>query len=157
MSSEQAKSYHSITIGERNTWDDWHLVPSPRPLVNPPPLKSTQLEIVGGDGVLDLTTSLTKQPTYEDRTGSWNFIVVNWGQLPSSSPFTGWTALYSEIMAYLHGRRLRVILDDEPDFYYIGRLAVSEWVSAKGNSLITINYRFEPYKINIQNPSIKRF
>lgn len=28
--------YHSITIGEKNTWDDWHLIPTSRPLVNPP-------------------------------------------------------------------------------------------------------------------------
>ena len=27
--------YHSITIGDKNTWDDWHLIPATRPLFHP--------------------------------------------------------------------------------------------------------------------------
>lgn len=155
MSSDQAKSYHSINIGEINTWDDWHLVPSSRPLVNPPQPKTNYMAIPGGDGAMDMTTALTSRVNYGARTGSWHFIVVNPGQLPSSVPFTGWTALYSEIMAYLHGKWLRVVLDDDPDYYYEGRLSVSDWTSGKGNSTITINYMLKPYKKRFSNGSTR--
>ena len=47
--------YHSITIGDKNTWDDWHLIPATRPLFNPPTVKENMVNIPGGDGVLDLT------------------------------------------------------------------------------------------------------
>ena len=86
--------YHSITIGDKNTWDDWHLIPTTRPLFNPPTVKTNIIDIPGGDGVLDLTTALAGRPTYNNRTGSWTFIVQN--------GFKDWTALYSEIMVYLH-------------------------------------------------------
>ena len=150
MSPEQAKQYHSITIGEKNTWDDWHLVPSSRPLINPPEVKTSYAELIGGDGFLDLTTSLTPKPTYEDRKGSWEFIVINPGQLPSSVPFSDWTVLYSDIMAYLHGKKYNIILDDEPEYYYSGRLFVTEWNSAPGNSTITIEYNVEPFKKKVR-------
>ena len=149
MSSEQAKKFHSITIGEKNTWDDWHLVPSSRPLINPPEVKTSYVELIGGDGFLDLTTSLTPKPTYENRTGSWEFFVINPGQLPSDTPFTDWTVLYSQIMAYLHGKKHTIILDDEPDYYYSGRLFVDSWRSSPGNSIITINYNVAPFKKKI--------
>lgn len=157
MSSQQAKNYHSITIGEKNTWDDWHLVATSRPLVSPPPLKSAKLDIAGGDGELDFTTLLSNKPTYGDRTGSWEFIVVNSEQLPTVPHQKKWTVLYSDIMAYLHGKKLKVILDDDPSYYYTGRLAVTDWTSGKGNSTITISYRLEPYKRAVRNPNNKTF
>ena len=51
--------YHSITIGTKNTWDDWHLIPKSRPLVNPPSVKTNVVDIPGGDGALDLSTALS--------------------------------------------------------------------------------------------------
>lgn len=27
--------YHSITIGDKNTWDDWKMIPVSRPVVAP--------------------------------------------------------------------------------------------------------------------------
>ena len=160
MSSQQAKSYHSITIGSKNTWDDWHLVPSSRPLVSPPPPRTSFAELVGGDGSMDLTTSLTSNPTYGNRTGSWEFIVINWGQLPSDTPIqTNWANRFSEIMAYLHGKTFNVILDDEPGYYYTGRLSVESWStdSSPGNSTITIGYNFDPYKRKVGSPNTKKF
>ena len=34
--SVRSEFYHSVVFGEKNTWDDWHLVPSSRPVINPP-------------------------------------------------------------------------------------------------------------------------
>lgn len=59
--------YHSITIGDKNTWDDWHLIPATRPLFNPPTVKENMVNIPGGDGVLDLTASLAGRPTYNNQ------------------------------------------------------------------------------------------
>lgn len=158
MSTAQAQSYHSITIGEKNTWDDWRLVPSSRPLVSPPPVSTSYAEIVGGDGLIDLTTSLTSSPIYGNRTGSWEFIVINNGQIPYAVSMADWASRFSNILNYLHGKHFdRIILDDEPDYYYTGRLSVEEWVSAKGNSTIRINYNLDPYKRKVSSPSTKKF
>lgn len=133
--------YHSITIGTKNTWDDWHLIPTSRPVFNPPPVKTNLIEIPGGDGVLDLTTALAGRPLYRNRTGSIEFFVDN--------DFQDWTVLYSEIMIYLHGQKLRAILEDDPNFYYEGRFAVNVWKSNKERSSITIDYDVNPYKKDV--------
>ena len=130
--------YHSITIGEKNTWDDWHLIPSSRPLFNPPSVKENTVDIPGGDGVLDLTASLAGRPTYNNRTGSWTFYVQN--------GFKDWTVLYSEIMVYLHGQEFKAVLEDDPAYYYEGRFSVNSWKSDKDYSQIVIDYNVGPYK-----------
>lgn len=133
--------YHSITFGEKNTWDDWHLIPSSRPLFNPPGVKTNYVDIPGGDGVLDLTTALAGRALYNNRTGSIEFYVEN--------GFKDWTALYSEIMIYLHGQKMRAILEDDPAYYYEGRFNVNAWKSDKDRSVITIDYDVGPYKKDI--------
>ena len=137
--------YHSITIGEKNTYEDWHLVSTSRPLINPPKVKSNFIEIPGRDGVIDLTDALIGRATYSNRTGSWDFIVLN-----EYASGQDWTTLYTEIMEYLHGHNFKVILtDDDPGYYYYGRLDVNQWRSNPTWSTITIDYNLGPYKYDI--------
>lgn len=133
--------YHSVTFGDKNTWDDWRLVPASRPVFNPPAQKVTTLEIPGGDGVIDLSQSLTGYPVYQNRTGSIEFIVMN--------DFKPWHMAYSDIMDYLHGQRLRAILEDDPEYFYEGRFVVNNWKSEKDWSRITIDYDVGPYKWSV--------
>lgn len=133
--------YHSITFGEKNTWDDWHLIPKSRPVFNPPAVKTRFIEIPGGNGSLDLTSALLGRAVYKNRTGSFEFIVEN--------GFKEWSVLYSEITNYLSGKRLKAILEDDPNYYYEGRFAVNEWKSEANWSSIVIDYDVKPYKKNI--------
>ena len=141
MSSDQAKKYHSINIGDINTWDDWHIVPASRPLIAAPSVKTSYISLPGGDGSLDLTEVLAGRPTFQRRTGSWEFVVMN--------DYGDWATRYSEIMNYLQGEEYRIILDDDPEYYYQGRLSVNEWRSDPYYSRIVIEYNVDPYKRNI--------
>lgn len=137
--------YHSITFGEKNTWDDWHLVPSSRPVFSPPEQKLMQIDIPGGDGILDMSESLTGYPIYNNRKGSIEFIVMlgdNYGD---------WSTRYSDIMDYLHGRTRRAVLEDDKEFFYEGRFTVSDWTSNNDGtgSRITIDYDIAPYKMRL--------
>ncbi len=134
---------HSVTFGDRNTWEDWHLIPSSRPVFSPPPKKKKTVDIPGSDGSLDLSEVVSGKPVYENRTGSMEFIVAN--------GFKPWQELYSEIMNYLHGKRMKAVLSDDPDHYYEGAFDISEWRSEDHYSTITIEYEVSPYKVNIQN------
>ncbi len=131
--------YHSITLGDKNTWTDWHLIPSSRPLVNPPNVRSSFVEIPGSDGALDLSDSLIGRPTYADRTGTWDFYVDN--------GYGEWSDRYSTIMAYLHGQKMKAVLEDDPLFYYEGRFSVNQWRSDPYYSRMSINYEVGPYKL----------
>ena len=130
--------YHSITFGDKNTWDDWHLVPTSRPIFAPPDVKTKTLDIPGADGELNLNELLTGYPVFRNRQGSMEFIVVN--------GYWSWDVAYSTIMNYLHGKPLKAILEDDPAYFYEGRFSVSDWKSDKSWSLITIDYSVYPYK-----------
>lgn len=135
--------YHSIMFGIKDSWVDWHLIPSSRPVFNPPTPKTKFIDIPGGDGQLDLTTSLTGDTVYQNRTGSFEFIVDNGHQ--------EWFTLYSDIMDYLHGKLQRATLEDEPTFYYEGRFSVNKWKSDPHNSKIVIDYNVSPYKYEMHS------
>ena len=135
--------YHSITLGEKNTWDDWHLIPATRPLFNPPAVKTNLVDIPGGDGALDLTSALAGRPLFENRTGSWTFYVEN--------GFKDWATLYSEIMVYLHGKTMKATLEDDPEYYYEGRFSVNAWKSEAQWSQIVIDYDVGPYKKSLND------
>lgn len=130
--------YHSIYFGEKNTWDDWYLIPTSRPTFLPPPVNTSYVEIPGADGALDFTEALLKRPTYGNREGSFEFIVDN--------GHADWAELYSEIAMYLHGRTMNCYLEDDPNYYYSGRFAINEWKSDQQWSVLTIDYNVKPYK-----------
>ena len=123
----------------KDTWDDWHLIPSSRPVFNPPSPKTSYIDIPGSDWGLDLSESLTGEVVYDSRKGSLEFIVDNGHQ--------EWHELYSDIMDYLHGKVKKAVLEDDPTYYYEGRFWVNQWKSDPGNSKITIDYEVQPYKL----------
>lgn len=133
--------YHSVTIGDKNTWDDWHLISTSRILFNPPSVKTSYVDLPGGDGTLDLTEVLAGRPTYNNRTGSWTFYVMN--------GYQEWYELYSDIMQYLQGKELDAILEDDPGFLYHGRFQVDAWRSDPTWSKIVISYNVGPYKKDV--------
>lgn len=132
--------YHSITIGDKNTYDDWHLVATERPKVAIPAVKRRYIDLPGANGSVDLTTALSGRASLSNREGSFEFYVLN--------DYAGynWADIYREIMAYLHGRKFQMTLEDDPNYYYYGRFSVNEWKSQKDWSRIVIDYNLEPDK-----------
>lgn len=146
--------YHSITFGDgslypsghekkgqfmgTNTWDDWHLIPSERPSIASPGVSTNFVEIPGRDGAIDMSTFLMNRPVYGSRSGSWDFYVDNDHEY--------WESIRMKMMAFLHGKRYRIVLEDDPNWYWEGRFAVDNWRSDPNNSRIQINYQIDPYK-----------
>lgn len=132
------------TCGEirKNTWDDWHLIPTLRPIINPPSVKKEQTDVPIMDGVVDFSTEPSGSMSYGFRQGSIEFLAEN--------GFRPWHELYSEIADYLHGQYARLILEDDPNYYYEGRLFVNEWRSDEHWSFVTIGYKLKPAKTAIE-------
>ena len=128
-----------------NTYDDLYLVPTSRPVIAPPSVNTKSIEIPGANGTLDLTESLTPYPTYQNRTGSIEFAVLN--------DKMHWAHLYSKILNYVHGRHGKVILEDDPNWFYEGRWAVSDWTSNSDGtwSTVSLEYDLKPYKLAISS------
>ena len=139
--------YHSVTLGDKNTWDDWHLVPTSRPAFSMPSPKTNIVDIPGADGSLDLSTALTGRMRYSNRQGTFEFIAIN--------DYGYWVDRYSDIANYLHGKTYKAILCDDPEYYYEGRFTVSEWKTNKNWSSISIGYNVGPYKHSIHSAGDK--
>lgn len=134
----------SAKHGTINTWDDWHLIPTSRPVFQQGKVKTTYVDIPGADGQIDLTEALSGYPTYSNREGSLEFIVANGYR-------KNWATGFSQFANWLHGRRLRIILDDDPEYFYEGRLSLNEWKSNNDGtwSNVTIDYNLKPYKYSV--------
>ena len=111
--------YHSITFGEKNTWDDWRLVSPVLPSFAPPTQKTTYLDIPGASGAIDLSEMLTGYPIFNNREGSFEFLRLN--------GYEAWQDIYSEISDYLHGRAMRCYLEDDRNWFYEGRFCIKDW------------------------------
>ena len=132
--------YHSIIISGKNTYGEWEMYPTSRPHVAPPEVKTSYVDLPGADGGLDYTDLLTGEPRYGYCKGTWEFMLI---------PQERWAAVYRSLVKFLHGRRHTVILEDDPNYVYTGRLSVNEWQSVQHNSLISIDYVLEPFPRNI--------
>lgn len=148
-------SIHSIiiyikngdTYDEYNTYDAWHLVPAERPSVEAPPLKTRYEEIAAINGSLDLSETLFGR-RYENRTGSWEFWAVdtNFGNESNRNRFETWQALYSDILSKIHGKKCYIVLQDDPEYFYEGRITISGVSTDKDHVSITFEYNLLPYK-----------
>ena len=134
-----------------NTWTDWHLIPSSRPTVAQPNPVLKIIDIPGSDEPVDLTTFLTGGVTYSQRQGSWSFYVVNGFAEHTQYVPQDWEALRMKIVNAIHGKKMKVCLMDDPQYYYEGRLTVGNWETGSTMSSITISYQLNPYKIHIIN------
>lgn len=134
--------YAGKNLRGKNTWDDWHLIPKERPLFNPPAPKYNFMDLPGANGTVDLSDVLSnKYPVYEDRKGSIEFYVMN--------GYKEWYNAYSDIMNFCHGEKCKLILEDEPSYYYRGRVSVNAWRSEKDWSKIVLDYQLEPFKYEL--------
>ncbi len=131
--------YHSITFGNKNTWDDWHLIPTSRPYMELPEIKTNIIDIPGAYGSLDISESLVGHILYENRQGSLEFYIDH-------EYWKSWVDTFHTIASYLHGQRMKCILEDDPGYYYDGRFTVSKWSSEESYSKITIDYDVYPFK-----------
>lgn len=135
--------YYSLTIADStssiNTYDDWYMAPTSRPSFSPPSFDMQTVTIPGRNGLLDVTTSLTKFPTFGNRNGSFEFLIH------PESPMT-WYETYSKVANYLHGQTKKVSLEDDSAYWYKGRFWLDNFRSNEHYSTITISYSVEPYK-----------
>lgn len=137
--------YHSVTIGDKNTWDDWHLIPSTRPTINPPKRVDNVITVPGSNTPLDMSGFLAGHPVYSNRTGNLVFEVVN--------DYRDWTIAFKDIGNYLQDRYDRMILEDDPNYYYYGKFLLESWTPNKNWSEISIAYDLYPFRKPVNLPS----
>lgn len=137
-----------LTISGSDTYETWDMMPTSRLHIAPPEVKTAYVDLPGANGGLDYTELLTGNPTYGYRKGSWEFMLI---------PGERWANVYRSLMTYLHGRQHTIILNDDPEKTYTGRMKINEWKSSAYNSLITIDYVIDPFAVGSESDPQTQF
>lgn len=126
-----------VIFGEKHSYNDFSLLLAKVEL-GAPQAKVNKIDVEGADSSLDLTEYFGSTK-YENVVHKFDFVTI--------APPSTFTTLFSTIKNYLHGKKMRIVLDDDPSFYYAGRLSVSSFTSDRGIGHITIDADCEPYKL----------
>lgn len=125
--------------GERfHSYADFGMILTARPIVSPPEPFINLVDVYGRDKPLDFTEALDGKVHYKARTVGMSFMRL-------SDP-EKWATEYSKLIALLHGKRVRVYLDDDPNWFYDCRLVVSEPSYKKHAWYVSISGTADPYK-----------
>ena len=135
-----------IMFGNYHSWNDFQLILASKTIGTPSP-KTETIEIPGGDGVLDLT-EFFGETKYDNRNLSFEF-----SSMVNPSEFM---TLFSTVQNALHGKKMTITLDDDPDWYYIGRISVSEWKADKNIGKLVVDCDCEPYKYQIRTTTVTK-
>lgn len=130
---------YGCRFGDRHTLEDWGLMQVSPPTFSPPSVNTEFLSIVGRNGTIDASEVLTDDVTYGDRDFECEYqLLLDADEYPR---------IYSEILNYLHGRRMRCVYDLDQQYYYIGRFQIDSFKSNKKARRIVIKGTCYPFKL----------
>lgn len=135
-----------ITFGSIHSYNDLNLILSSKEMGSPT-VKTKKIDIEGADSDLDLT-DFFGEPKYENVKHKFEFSTM--------VPEPQFLSLFSTIKNALHGKKMRIILDDDPLFYYVGRLHVSSFKNEKNIGTVTIEADCEPYKYKLEKTVVSQ-
>ena len=106
-----------------------------------PEAKEQVIDIPGGDGTIDLS-EINGRPMYGMRTVELEYHLRNVDN-------EKWSLIYSEIGAVVTGKKVKMVLDDDPDHYYMARLKVDGEKTDYVNAELTFTGTAEPFKYDL--------
>lgn len=132
-----------VYFNEFHSYEDFRLILSSK-TIEAPNAKTVKVSVDGSDGDIDLTEYFG-EPKYENRTLEFVFSSV--------VPINEFLEQFSEINNAIHGKQMKIIMDDDPYFYYVGRCSVSAWKWNGRVVELTVKCDCEPYKYKIYETS----
>lgn len=130
-----------VTFDSYHSYGTWGLWLKETPEISPPEPQTYFVEIPGMNGSLDLTEKLSGGVRYKDREIKMTFLsLVDRNQ---------WPGIYSDMMEKLHGKSMRITMDDDPGFYYLGRIMFDSVKQDNRVTIVVIKAKAGPFKISI--------
>lgn len=127
-----------LTINGKHTWRDYGLVVENTIDLGMPEPKTLIVEVPGSSKRLDLSEALTGRCEYKERT-----ISVTLGALEKIGD---WAGKLRAFLNAVHGKKVKVILDSEPEYYLEGRASVKDFKRARSLGKIELEITCDPYK-----------
>ena len=128
-----------ILFGDKNTYKDYKLLIQSL-LISTPNPKEELVDLPGADGELDFSESLTGDIKYQKRT-----LTISLAKRKNESCLSE----YSRIQNDLNGKTMKIILSEDPNFYYYGKVKVKDYDRYSLLHTIDIECDVEPYKYDL--------
>lgn len=125
------------TFGSVHSHRDLHLIQQSAD-VQPAQPKLNLVDVPGANGSKDLSTQPAGRVVFEDRVITWTFALY---------PGENWSQKHRQVSNALNGLACDIVLDDDPDYYYQGRLSVKKYKVDGLLRQITIEAICRPYKL----------
>lgn len=127
-----------VTFGNKHSYNDYGLILTEYD-IGMPEARRYLVEVPGRNGILDMTESLTPRITYANRPLQFAF---TW----KSSTDTYEEEL-QQIINDIHGQKMQVILDSDPDHYFDAFLTVdSSTFSGKQKATVVVTGDAYPFR-----------
>lgn len=128
-----------VQFNGKHSYHQWKLLLKARPVISPPTPVTRYVEVPGADGMLDMTDTLTGYTQYSNRSISFEFTIL--------ASRAEWPVIYSDILDTLHGNVAEIVFDDDPHYYYRGRVTVGSLAAQNiMAATLTMTAEVEPYK-----------
>lgn len=129
-----------VKIGSKHTYDEWGAFLARSPVIGQPEAKTSYIDVPGGNGSIDLTEALTGDVVYSDRPIRFSLILTG--------PREMWEHTRIEISNYCHGRKMPIVMPDDPKHYFLGRISMGELKIASDEVTAEIDFSVacDPYR-----------
>ena len=133
---------YGATINGYHTLRDFGLVIGNNDIVSSPKPKFNIIDIPGSSKRIDLSETLSGNVEFEGRTLKFEFGI----QMHKDK----WANTRSRMLNAFHGKKVRIVLDEEPEFYYEGRAEVDGFdrTGTLGTFSMTINANAYKYDVS---------
>ena len=125
-----------------NTYDDWNLYITNTDCIGEPKQYTKYIEVPGRSGLLDLSETVAGRQIYTSR----EIKMV----LAGPRDKTTWNAAISILRNRINGKICHVIFDDDPLYYWRGRIDIKDFSSVLNLGTLTIDLpTADPYKYSV--------
>lgn len=128
-------------INGKDLYKDYGLVVGNNDVVGIPKPKKVIIEVPGASKVIDLSEALTGKMEYENR-------ILNF-KLGGSRKVDNWHEFLSIFLMDVHGKKVKVVLDSDPHFYYEGRAEIIGFDRTRHLGFIELSIDCSPYKYSV--------
>ena len=135
----------TITVVSSNasyhTYTDWGLIVTEGDPIGDPEQERNYINVPGRPNLLDASEALTGEPIFKGR------------QIDMPVAITGrpdaWTTTVSRIRNAIDGRQVKVVFDDDPSHYWLGRCKIQNTSRIKRLGRFNITFYVDAYKYEI--------
>lgn len=131
----------NVLFDSYKSYDDWGLLLESIFISFPSPVEN-KISVPGRDGKLDLS-EIVSQITYDEREIKLTFSLVG--------SYEDWHKRSSHIANAIHGKIVKIILDTDPGFYYIGRIVLESEKNDDVFENIVISGTVDPFKYDMED------